>query len=335
MKIAILAVLLHVTSVANAQSDSQLVDKYDHADSAQRYESARKAALDILERYPDSATWQFNAARPCARLDRLDESIEHLQKAADLGYTGIASFDNHQDLDALRDREDFKDILEQVRDNADRRMREFQALAADHEPAVYVPDSLQDTHGEGVRPPLLVALHGTGGTGKQMVNRLKASCDKLGIICIAPDAIRPAGSGYSWTYRDESEWLIHKAATDAMAKYNTDPDATILLGFSQGANMIFAMARSEHEPFTAMIPICGHYEPNASSADFTPPPMYLMIGERDPWKATYREARSDFTESGASIQTRVVPGIGHAIPNTRDLVTAVEWAIEESRTGSL
>lgn len=322
-----LALTALAPSPALAQSDQQLVDRFDRADTERDHAEALEAALAILERHPASAVWNFNAGRAHAMLGHPDEAIAHLRAAADLGYTGIASFEQHQDLAPLRSRDDFTAILEQVRQNAAKRLEDFKRLALEHEPATHVPTNLSATLKPGEKPPLLIALHGTGGTGAEMLDALRAACDKLGIICIAPDALRPAGAGYAWTYRDESQWLVAHTATEAITKHDADPARVILLGFSQGANITLALATDNHEPFTALIPICGHYEPAATTQNATPPPTYLISGSRDPWHETFEHAQRDFAAAGAKVTGRVVPSMGHQMPRTPELLRALEWSI--------
>ena len=104
----------------------------------------------------------------------------------------------------------------------------------------------------------------------------------------------------------------------------------ILLGFSQGANIALAMASSGAEPFSALIPVCGHYEPEASAITGTPPAVYLISGSRDPWHMTYDQAQTDFEDAGAAVMKRVVPSMGHSMPGARELERAIAWALEQT-----
>ncbi len=333
MRTLIAFVLTLLIAPAIAQTDRQLVDRFDRADAARDHRAALVAARAVLERYPEAAAWYFNAARAHAMLGEADQAVACLERCAEFGYTGIASFEQHRDLDALRERDDFGAILERVRTNASARLEEFKRLAADHTPASHVPRQLQTERAEGPRPALLVALHGTGGSGAEMIRSLRAACDRLGVICVAPDALRPAGDGYSWTYRDESRWLVDKVVREAIAEHGTDPSRTILIGFSQGANIALAMACTDASPFTAMIPVCGHYEPDATAGPVKAIPMYLISGSRDPWHETFAQAESDFADAGAAVVNRVVPAMGHRMPNVQELIRALEWTLMQSDIG--
>ncbi|RMH27299.1 MAG: hypothetical protein D6692_08035 [Planctomycetota bacterium] len=326
-RLATLLVLFLACTHAPAQTDRQLVDRFDRAEANQQYDRALEAALAITERYPDSATWAFNAGRMHARLDQPDDAIAQLRRAADLGYTGINSFEQHADLNPLRDRDDFKAILEQIRANARKRFDAFKAEALKHDPPTFIPQSGAD----GTKPAVVIALHGTGGRGQPMLDALRAACEQLGAICIAPDALRPVSNGpdagFAWTYRDESEWFVTHLIDKAVKDHNADPDRVILLGFSQGANIALVMARTHADRLPAVIPICGHYEPALTDTPAATAPMYLLTGSRDNWKQTYLKARDDLKASDTPHQLRIVPGMGHQMPNPTELRKALEWAL--------
>ena len=327
--LATLALAL-IISTTHAQSDQKLVDRYDKAVAAQNYTLALKSAKEINERYPDSATWNFNLGSMLARTNDPDGAIEALKKAADLGYTGTRSFEQSKDLDPLREDERFKSILRQVQRNAQARLNEYITEAENHKPKTLIPKNTAES------PALILALHGTGMTGADMIDALKETADQLDMILIAPDALRPAGDGFSWTYRDESEWMVNHTITQAIEQHNIDPSQIHLVGFSQGANIALIMGQTHPNLFAGIIPICGHYEPQNASPDdaATLPPFYLMTGARDPWKKTYTLAKRDLTKTNTPVQVRMLAGKGHEIPagpaGVKELVRAITWCQNNS-----
>ena len=326
--IAILALAL-CSAPALAQSDRALVDRYDTLVSREKYEAALKAARTIVERHPDSSVWRFNLGSMLARTGDHDGAIEQLARCAELGYTGLRSFEESQDLDPLRDDERVIEILDNGSANAQKRFDEIETAAKDHTPRVYVP-SVKDQH-----PPLLLALHGTGMRGDDMIAPLRAACERLGMVLVAPDALRPSGSGFAWTYRDESEWMVEHMIQWAQEHHDIDPERVYLLGFSQGANIAITLAQTHPDLFAGIVPICGHYEPNLTEADddATLPPIALISGSRDPWSRTYALAKRELTERGASVSFANIQGMGHEIPQggSRDeiLYHALKWCIDE------
>ncbi len=312
-----------------AQSDQALVDRYDSLVSREKYDIARSTAQAIVDRYPKSSVWRFNLGSMLARLGEHDRAIEELETCAELGYTGVRSFEQSEDLDPLRDDERFTTILDTVRLNAQARLESYIAEARNHTPRVHVP-SVRDEP-----PPLLLALHGTGMRGNDMLNPLRSACDRLGMVLVAPDALRPSGAGFSWTYRDESEWMVEHMIEWAAEEHGIDPDRVYLLGFSQGANIAITMAQTHPDLFAGVVPICGHYEPQLVEADedVTLPPIALISGSRDPWSRTYVQAKRELKERGADVTLVTVKGMGHEIPSggSRDelLYQALKWCADQ------
>lgn len=308
---------------ARAQSDASLVERFEQAEAAGNHAQALEAALAITARHPESSIWAFNAARMHALLNHPQDAIAFLKKAADAGYSGIDSLDHHTDLDSLRTRPDFAPVRAAIRANADTRIAEFRAAALAHTHPVYTPRKLP----KDVRPGAIIALHGSGGNGSQMLQACRAACNELGMICIAPDAIRAHGNGYAWTYRDEATWLIEHMVDVAVNEHGADPQRIYLVGFSQGANIALVLAKTRPQRFAGIIPVCGQYEPHlAALADnATPPPMCLITGQRDRARDTYTQAEADFTALGAPANLRIVEGMGHSMIKGKDLTDAIAW----------
>ena len=315
------------SSIGVSQTDQQLINRYDKMYAADKYELALKAAETICQRHPESGTWHFFAGALYAKLGDPTQAIEALEVCAANKYTGISSFENNSDLDSLREDSAFIAILNTVRANAKARINEFQLEAKRHTPKSYYPEPSTD------RPPVLIALHGTGMDGQSMFNALEDACVELGVILIAPDAIRPAGNGFSWTYRDESKWFVSYLIDQAVEKHNADPERVILLGFSQGANIALILGQTEPERFLAVVPICGHYEAQNAESAGSPAPFYLMTGSRDRWKKTYLNAKKEFESAGGEVMMRMLTGKGHQLPigksGTKEYIKAIKWALAQ------
>ncbi len=324
LAIALLAICTVSTS---AQSVQQLVNRYDRMYAAEKYDLALKAAEIICDRHPESARWHFFAGALYSKLGHTDQAITALQICANNKYTGISSFEQNSDLDPIRENAEFKAILKTVRSNANARMDEFQAEAKRHKPKSYYPEASES------KPPLVIALHGTGMDGQSMFGALKKACEDQGAILIAPDALRPAGKGFSWTYRDESKWFVNYLIDEAIAEHNADPERVILIGFSQGANIALILGQTQPERFLAVVPICGHYEAQNAESAGIPAPFYLMTGSRDPWKKTYVKAKKDLLAAGGKVTMRPLMGKGHQLPagksGTKEYNKAIIWALSQ------
>lgn len=321
----ILVILALATSLTHAQSAQELANRFDRAYTGGRYELALKTAERLTELYPDSAWWQFQTGLVHSRLDQVDDALFRLERAAELGFSGLRSAEQNTDLDAARSDPRFSPILEKIRSNAEKRMGEFQEVARDHEPLSYVPVAQPGAP----LPGLIIALHGTGMDGRAMHDSLLPIATELGMILISPDALRPAGEGYSWTYRDESEWFVKHIIERAVATHQVDTSRIYLVGFSQGANIALIMGQTHPELFRGVLPICGHYEPQSVRASDPPAPFYLLTGARDPWRKTYNTAKSDFIEEGGEAQLRIMSTRGHELPTgataQREYMRAFIW----------
>jgi len=311
----------------HAQTDQQLIDRYDKMYAAEKYELALKAAEEIVDRHPESGTWHFFTGALLAMLGQTDDALDHLQICADNRYSGVASFEQNSDLDSLREDERFIAILGIIQATAQARIDEFQKEAKRHKPDSYYPES------NDKKRPLIIALHGTGMDGKSMLDAIKETAENQGAILICPDALRPSGRGFSWTYRDESKWFVNHLIADAIENQNADPERVILIGFSQGANIALILGQNQPDTFLAVVPICGHYESQNAETTTTPAPFYLMSGARDPWKKTYIKAKRDFTSAGGAVQTRILAGKGHQLPagqsGTKEYTKAIIWAMKQ------
>lgn len=332
-RILVLTLLL-LTLPAFAQSDQQLVDTFDRAYAAERFDEALRAGETICERYPTAAVWHFNTGALHARLGHTERALECLNIAADNGYTGIRSFQQSTDLDPIRDLPQFTTILEAVAANAAKRLDEFKQLALAHDPPRFVPARTDPAE----KLPVIIALHGTGMKGADMLAALEPACKDARVILIAPDALRPAGEGFSWTFRDEAEWFIDNLIERAVKEHNADPARVILLGFSQGANIALVQGQTRPDKFLAVVPICGHYEPQAAQTaeGQTPAPFYLITGSRDEWKKTYTAAVRDFSAAKGEVSLRVLTGKGHQLPigsaGTRDYTRAIRWCLARAKS---
>lgn len=326
------AVLIHVLVLPAlvAQTDAELVERFDQAESVADWTAALEAATTIVERHPKAASWAFRAGRLHAKLGSPEEALRLLGRSAELGYTGVRSFEEHEHLGSLREHADFLAILGRVQENARRRLAGFQEHAAGHQHPVFVPTGLPS----GTAPPLIVALHGTGGTGAGMLAVLKTAAQRNGAVLLGLDALRPRGNGYSWTYRDEAEWLILDAIETAVDTHGVDSKRVVLVGFSQGANIALTLAQTHPDRMRAILPICGHYEPDLVDDGSTPARVFLLTGENDAWKDTYRRAQRDFQRAGAKTRLRTVPGLGHEVPTGRsgeaELTKALRWCLAGS-----
>lgn len=121
--------------------------------------------------------------------------------------------------------------------------------------------------------PLVILLHGSGGTGAKMLSdtTLEATADRNGFIVAAPDAGIPAGDGFVWNIpgvptilgrvpgaEDANDVEYLGAVVDALvAEHCVDPARVYLTGLSGGGRMTSWMACVEPRRFAAIAPVVG------------------------------------------------------------------------------
>jgi poly(3-hydroxybutyrate) depolymerase len=197
--------------------------------------------------------------------------------------------------------------------------------------SVYVPPGYR-----GDRPfPLIVALHGLGGTAHRMLPVLFGLYDEdesrthadrhlpplpdAGALIVAPYGRGDAG------YRALGEVDVMRVLDEVRRAYRVDPDRTYITGISMGG--IGAAAIPLHYPdvFAAAAPLCGYHS-------------YFVRRDtrtvRRPWELFLMEARSNasWAENGLHLPLYVVHGTRDLpLDNSRVLVdryAALHYAIE-------
>src|SRR4051794_20557513 len=118
-------------------------------------------------------------------------------------------------------------------------------LGAGRDGLVLVPAAAAAAAGEP--RPLVVSLHGAGGTGAQMIDLLEASASRRGLFVLAPDS-----RGRTWDviagggYAPDVEF-IDDALAAVFAAYPVSPAA--ISGFSDGASYALSLGLANGDLF--------------------------------------------------------------------------------------
>lgn len=164
---------------------------------------------------------------------------------------------------------------------------------------VYSPKNLEGTK----KYPLLVLLHGGGGTGKGMINLARGGFEKLadrnGAILAYPDGIDKNWNDYraDKTRKAQRENIddvaFISAMLDEIAKvYPADPSKTYASGISNGAMMSYTLACRASDRFAAIAPVAGAMPENLAAAcgPARPVPVLIISGTKDKlvhWEGGY------------------------------------------------
>ena len=319
----ILAIAVSIVSASFAQD---AFDTWERRMLDGAYSVAADFAEGFATREASSAVWSYRAAASHAMANAPERAIDWLRTAAERGYSGVRTIETDSDLDPIRANAEFEVVANMVRSNARRRMASFRDAAERAEPTVVLPRR----HDAATPAPLVIVLHGTGGSGRAAARAWRGATQRVGAILVAADALRPSGDGYAWVFRDESEWYIEHLIEEAKRAHAVGP--VIVAGFSQGASIALAMGRSHPDLFDGVIAVCGHWEDDVAAipAEGERPAWFLMIGERDPWVETYAGGEAALSGAGMDVEVRVVPRLGHQMPPSRDLHAALAWCLERA-----
>jgi len=196
------------------------------------------------------------------------------------------------------------------------------------------------------REPLVIALHGLGDRPERFVGVFEGFPTMARIV--APHSKTQYYEGYSWFdfRREDPDFSapgIRKAADDvaafatSVASRRPTIGKPIVVGFSQGGAIGFALAALHPDAISAAFPIGGWFP--AALWPGHPvrgaPPIVLFHGTADPVVpvARMRPGAARLSELGFSVEVREFSGVGHAIPEQvqRALFDALAKACEHER----
>jgi phospholipase/carboxylesterase len=199
---------------------------------------------------------------------------------------------------------------------------------------------------QDAREPLIVALHGLGDRPDHFVSVFEGFATPARVV--APHSATRYSDGYSWfEFRrsdpDFSAPGIGRAADEvadfarAVAKSRPTAGKPIVMGFSQGGALSFALAAMHSDVVDATFPIGGWFPPALWPAKKPAPSASIVAfhGTADTTVpvARMRPGAARLAELGFSIDVREFDGVGHTIsePEHRELFDELAKACERER----
>ncbi|MFA6216457.1 MAG: PHB depolymerase family esterase [Candidatus Omnitrophota bacterium] len=150
---------------------------------------------------------------------------------------------------------------------------------------IYIPPSYDKTKSM----PLVIALHGGGGTAKHMIKLtlggFNALADKKGFIVAYPDGIEKnwndGRSAQETGYRAHRENIddvgfISALIDHLIEEFNIDPRRVYVTGMSNGAMMSYRLACQLSEKITAIAPVTGNIPQNLCAACLPSMPISVL-----------------------------------------------------------
>jgi len=313
------------------QTPERIAAQMLDAAEAGKLDKAQELGLRFLAATPEAPMTLYQLAGEFAKHGDKTRAVEWLTVSAQRGFRFEAKMLRDEALDPIREHPGFAKAVELIRANAGTALEAFK-VRADKEAIVLT--ELPPKHDSSKPAPLIVALHGYGGSAAGMIRAWTNVAAQFGAILIAPEALDPAGNGHSWTVSYESEYLVLHAIEEARKKHNIDARRIVLTGFSQGGLTTFNVALAHPDLFAGAVPISGFYDPRVAPVPNKPgtklPRFAILNGEFDNEVDNNRATAKLFEKIGSPVMVNIYKGAGHAFPPKidQDLGAAIQFVLE-------
>jgi phospholipase/carboxylesterase len=185
--------------------------------------------------------------------------------------------------------------------------------------ALYVPEQ----YDEARTWPVIVALHGGSGNGRDFLWTWVREAKRQGYLLIAPTAV-----GSTWGEVDEIGLL--EILDWTRARYRVADDRVLLTGLSDGGTFALVYGLAHPEAFRALAPCCGVFHPinfaNGNLERARDLPIYLVHGAQDflfPVGLAHL-TRDTLAAAGARLVYRELPELSHTYPRSEN-GAILEW----------
>lgn len=124
----------------------------------------------------------------------------------------------------------------------------LQLSGSDRDGVLYIPPS----YSPAVPAPLVVSLHGAGGSGRRGLPRLRALADARGLLLLCPDSRDSTWDVVRGGLGPDVEF-VDRALDLVFARYAVDPLRIAAEGFSDGASYALSLGLLNGDLFTHVI----------------------------------------------------------------------------------
>ena len=178
--------------------------------------------------------------------------------------------------------------------------------------------------------PLIVALHGYGSKPEDLLPAFRALAARVGAVLAVPQAVDPAGSGFTWDTPAKADLVVRRSIERARRRAPVQPGRIVLAGFSQGASMAYHVALRHPELFKGVMPMAGRYDETVTPVPSPPPKRWprfaILCGSADQGVEHSRRAAKLLEAAGVPVTLKIWEGVGHRVPQNGlpDLQAAME-----------
>jgi phospholipase/carboxylesterase len=165
--------------------------------------------------------------------------------------------------------------------------------------------------------PLVMALHGGSGNGRNFLWSWLRDARSFGAILIAPTAVGP-----TWALMgdDADTPNLSRILESVRSRWNVDPARMLLTGMSDGGTFCHVTGLDGASPFTHLAPVASTFHPlMAETADadrLRGLPIFLVHGKLD-WMfpvQVARQTREALSAAGAEVTYREIDDLSHTYP---------------------
>lgn len=190
-----------------------------------------------------------------------------------------------------------------------------------HVPAGYRPDR---------SAPLVLALHGAGGTARDALELLRPFADREGLVVLAVDSREPTWDVIVGGYGPDVEF-IDRALAHVASRYAVDAERVAVSGFSDGASYALSLGLTNGDLFGSVLAFSpGFTRPAERRGE---PALFVSHGIHDrvlPIDVTSRRVVPRLRDLGYRVSYREFDG-GHSVP-AEIAAAGISWFLD--RTGT-
>lgn len=217
----------------------------------------------------------------------------------------------------------------------------LQIDAPDNTGLMHVPDSEVDKAGErdgfwlyvpetyrpGAPHPLVMALHGGSGSGRQFIWSWLRDARSHGAILVAPSSV---GSTWALGGDDVDTPRLLRALAFVRSEWNVDPARLLLTGMSDGGTFTYLSGLTMESPFTHLAPVAAAFHPMLGAfvdgERVRGLPVSIVHGALD-WMfpvAMAEEAQRVLAGAGARVVLRRIEDLSHTYPREINM-SLLDW----------
>lgn len=325
--LAFLASLILTCSFAqpdNQREESRLIYQtaYELYD-AKKYE---EAGVNFEKAYELDRTNAYAAYNGACAYSLAGDKLNATKLAAAAYELGMMGFDADKDFDNVRTFAPFETVAKKARN-------ELKALSLQEPKSVI---KLPENFKADAKRPLIVALHGYGGSPESFANAYSFAVEKYNAIVLSIRATEVDGrNSFHWNMGEEEAERIKTEIDKAIKKYNIDKSKIMLTGFSQGGYLSWNFGLQNSELFCGLLPVAGSFDSektDLSKVKNTNIKVYSIIGKKDnpKYEATNMQAMQLGNELGLKFKVKNFYNIGHTYPANEEveLSKAFDWFLK-------